>query len=903
MGSRNLFRQALRLSGVAAVVGVLMLPLTAVASHAATGGAVPVAAAPGDTHWEITWKATATGHSDTTSGDSRYVFDHSLTMQGYALVTLHITGTTDINVFQMAVADDYKDDETISCSGGPAKWESIDTWSIVDPERWFGTVPEWPRFSIQVGHRADGSYFMPSPFIASQAGFWPFMTYLHISTLIDCSNNRFTSSGTSQQNLSIDSTIDCVGCVPGQPPLDFKGNAAGTDYSLQYQYTSQGSPPMTVTWSAAVHLVSGPDLMVNEVEVTQGLQDVLNDVPLVQGKRTVVRAYIGVAGDPGPIDGVTAKLTAYSGATKLGSTTPFNPGGRIRAKANPDWHQINDTLNFELPYTWTQYPSLHLVVEVNPDHSVTEVNYQNNDYPVDVTMRSCNPVDVAYMPMHYTPPGGYTPTDPAPNIADGDVFMRQVYPLAEDALTYVPWTPFNLRANINNVGVDYALLDRLNQILLASSAPHPDHIYGWLPSGAYTGNGFAQTPGTAAFGNDTQIPDRWRRTFAHEIGHNYGLPHGNLTTDGRHWFDVYDRVIKPVPASVGGSDLLDMMVPDRLESEAWISPTNYNYLVGKLCSGNSPAAPNTPSQPVAGGDHLLVTGLVFSSTMLTGSLDPIYHSTTAPISVPPAGGDYCLNLRNGITLLGQYCFDQIFEGDSVTPVHGMPFGMVITYPVGLNRVELTTGGGTLLASRVASAGSPTITLNFPNTMGLTFTGTQTITWTAADPDGDPLTYDLLYSRDNGATWIGLDSGITETSYMLNFANVAGASGGRLKVQASDGISSTEAVSALPFAVPNKPPIAMIIAPSSGVGFSPRVTVTLEGRGLDLQVGALGDSALSWTSSKDGALGTGRLLETMLSAGLHTITLTVTNSGGLSAMTSIQLNAGSQVFLPVVRKGP
>ena len=97
--------------------------------------------------------------------------------------------------------------------------------------------------------------------------------------------------------------------------------------------------------------------------------------------------------------------------------------------------------------------------------------------------------------------------------------------------------------------------------------------YLWLAASlAYDGNGGASLwPGVAAFGNDTESPNRWRRTFAHEIGHNYGLDHIDMTTAGRHWFDVYERVIKPVPASVGGEDLLDFMVPEQLESEAWIS--------------------------------------------------------------------------------------------------------------------------------------------------------------------------------------------------------------------------------------------------------------------------------------------------------------------------------------------
>jgi len=229
----------------------------------------------------------------------------------------------------------------------------------------------------------------------------------------------------------------------------------------------------------------------------------------------------------------------------------------------------------------------------------------------------------------------------------------------------------------------------------------------------------------------------------------------------------------------------------------------------------------------------------------------------------------------------------------------MPFGMVITYPVGLNRVELTRGTTTLLSSRVASANAPTVTVTFPNAAGLTLSGNQNIQWTGGDADGDPLTYNILYSRDNGATWIGVASGITTTSSVLDFAGVPGSSSGRIKVQVSDGFNSAEDVSDNPFNVANKPPTAAIISPPANSNFNAGETVVLQGSGLDLEDGSLGDSALSWRSTKDGTLGTGRLLEKTLSAGRHTITVTVTDSGGLSHSTSVQVSVAGKTFLPII----
>jgi len=76
--------------------------------------------------------------------------------------------------------------------------------------------------------------------------------------------------------------------------------------------------------------------------------------------------------------------------------------------------------------------------------------------------------------------------------------------------------------------------------------------------------------------------------------------------------------------------------------------------------------------------------------------------------------------------------------------------------------------------------------------------------------------------------------------------------------------------------------------------------------MDLENGSLGNSALSWVSSIDGALGAGQLLEVSLWPGVHTITLTATDSGGLTSTASIPITVVQptpikQVFLPLVIK--
>jgi len=64
----------------------------------------------------------------------------------------------------------------------------------------------------------------------------------------------------------------------------------------------------------------------------------------------------------------------------------------------------------------------------------------------------------------------------------------------------------------------------------------------------------------------------------------------------------------------------------------------------------------------------------------------------------------------------------------------------------------------------------------------------TVTWTGADADGDPLTYMLQYSSDNGATWEALTADLTATSYNVPRRLLRRTSAGRVRVIASDGFS-------------------------------------------------------------------------------------------------------------------
>ncbi len=100
--------------------------------------------------------------------------------------------------------------------------------------------------------------------------------------------------------------------------------------------------------------------------------------------------------------------------------------------------------------------------------------------------------------------------------------------------------------------------------------------------------------------------------------------------------------------------------------------------------------------------------------------------------------------------------------------------------------------------------------------------------------------------------------------------------------------------------PNYPPSVAITAPASGSTFSPGATITFTGTASDTEDGDLSGS-IAWKSDLDGGFGTGASVSYALSEGVHTITATVTDSGGLSdeAEITVTVSSGSTGQLSVV----
>jgi hypothetical protein len=84
---------------------------------------------------------------------------------------------------------------------------------------------------------------------------------------------------------------------------------------------------------------------------------------------------------------------------------------------------------------------------------------------------------------------------------------------------------------------------------------------------------------------------------------------------------------------------------------------------------------------------------------------------------------------------------------------------------------------------------------------------------------------------------------------------------------------------------NGAPSVSITSPADGSQFGEGSPVLLTGTASDAEDGDL-DASIAWSSSLDGALGTGAALAPVLSVGAHIVTAQVTDSGGLVAQATI-----------------
>jgi hypothetical protein len=274
-------------------------------------------------------------------------------------------------------------------------------------------------------------------------------------------------------------------------------------------------------------------------------------------------------------------------------------------------------------------------------------------------------------------------------------------------------------------------------------------------------------------------------------------------------------------------------------------------------------------------------------------------------TIPPlVPGDYSIRLRNSAgTLLADYPFT---PEDDEYAAGVFSFGQIVAWVDGTTTIQIVDlTNDAIMTEAPVSANPPQLTNVALQNPPTPVAGTVPLTWVASDPDGDPLTFDLAYSRDAGVTFHPLQVGITGDSTEID-ADALGGGLGFFRLTASDGVHLAQATSPV-YVVAAKPPQPYILSPGDDAVFQWGQTIHLNGIAYDLQDGILEEENLLWRLGDTLiALGTGSSITLNpgdLPVGTSEIRLIATNASGKTASASSFITLHDDLPRPHVGRWP
>lgn len=402
-------------------------------------------------------------------------------------------------------------------------------------------------------------------------------------------------------------------------------------------------------------------------------------------------------------------------------------------------------------------------------------------------------------------------------------------------------------------------------------------------------------------------------TWAHELGHTFGRSHagnwhgeaggggydanfpyyhGGIGQPGLALITEWWRpggipyFIAPgtaTPTNLGphAHDFMSYGQNDPLNTGFWVSPYTYKALFDKFKLSTSTklqsdvqadAAPSFAqrAKPV---EKLVAVGQINADG--TVDLQPFFHTNTAASSGDGKEGEFSLELLGD---KNEVLVEHRFDGQAMShnEKEAMGFTEFVPWQAGTKRIVLKRNG-LAIAERLVSQHAPSVLVVSPR--GGEFVGSEaTISWEASDPDGDPLTYTVLYNDGKDTTWWPIATNVTTNMITVDTSLWPGSAKGRVMVRATDGVNSTEGVSDNAFTVAQKAPMVAILNAE---------TDQLTGVAYDPEDGLLPAAKFTWNSDRDGLLEPGRQVKLQsLSAGSHVLTLTVTDSQGHTATAQV-----------------
>jgi Tol biopolymer transport system component len=676
-----------------------------------------------------------------------------------------------------------------------------------------------------------------------------------------------------------------------------------------------------------------PDLIVTGIEVTQGIQNLNNDVTLIAGKPdTLARVFVQSLPPPGiqecDVLNVTADLKNGSGSSLTPLNRPVTAFSQPQERPSLDERQGGGVLNFRLPAGWIDTAGNQvLTAKVDARNSIPESDDGNNEFTTTVTFAAEPPLELyLYRVLWIQSPLGKLHAA-RPGTGQKIVSaLKAMLPFPTVEVRYrqyfFPFATIAPPGLVTYTRIAHALGTKLAFEKLFGNAPDSAIAYGYLgtfdSSLEWPDEGVTYPVGHAAAGGAAVIDGIF--VAVHELGHIFGLAHvdgkpddnckepyqswgwpwidrsyphpeGRLSTSqdpyvGATYFGFSSLVMRGLP-----SDRYDIMTYCTGDVR-WVS----NYYWDKVRQAHPVDESANQTRLVSpDGEYLMVSGII-STTANTAELSTFCRLPDLPPQPVPAPGDYAIHLLDDSTLLASYPFTAPVDTEGLGYA---AFLEIVPYITGTERIEIVHDTD-VLAERLVSLHPPTVTLTLPETSD-PLTGTVIITFTANDADEDALSFALFYSPDDGQTWLNVELDIITATYALDTFYLPGSDQARLRVIVSDGVNTGQAISEA-FRVARKGPQAFILTPEDQVFYPWNEPIRLEGTAWDEEDGLITGASLTWTDSISGSLGTGDVHYVAgLTVGWHTITLTATDSDNSVHTAVVRIHVGNQVWLPLAVK--
>ena len=687
------------------------------------------------------------------------------------------------------------------------------------------------------------------------------------------------------------------------------------------------------------------DLSMTGMEITQGIQNMANDVPLVAEKTAYVRVYPAV--DLADTPHVKMWLRGFSGGFELvGSPLqPVWPELLVEKNGGHREH-LADSFLFYLPKSWRS-GTVELRAEINPGTVIPESDTGNNTLSRTVSFTPKAPVCVVFIPVRTH---GSTASTDMPGFFSIIGRFVSLWPIPDirgytqdEDIADVGWwglEPYDLPDDNNLV------ISKLWLRSMFSNPPCDQTYYIGMVSadtdtGTNLGYGSYITHDSWVKMETGTIPGYWGHpwyesrggfTMAHEMSHNangwFGdrwkhvdCPKGKVPDLTSVYPTNYDSCYLDVLGQANHYGFDPWVDPHSIippESAAdymsytdapWVSDFNYKGMFNELDNASAAGESEAPSAmvPLPGAaEYLLMSGAI-TPTLNTARFDPGYRITDALAAGTKLGAllaeqaltaasnpaaEYTFQLVDaGGTPLYTQMFDPepaIVSDPGTAPDPVQLFHLGATWNPSTAQVRILKGA-TVLAVLDVSPNAPQVTVVQPN--GGNMVGNSlTIQWSGSDADSDRLLYTVQYSPDNGSTWRAVTANTPDTSLVLNTTQGLPASTQALiRVIATDGVNTGSDVSNAVFTVQNHAPKPHIDSPRHGAVYAPDQQIPLRGGAYDAEAGRLAGDQLQWLV--DGApVGYGpEAMAGGLAAGKHTITLKASDGQG---------NAQEQVTITV-----